>query len=176
MMVWRPILTLYLLVAATAGLVACGSAPVYEGESFNPKSPYQYRVPAEVERVSEAARLALLSQGYETQQIAANQLKASKAFQPDEDTHAMIEFNVSCALTREGTILYANALEKRYELKKHSQSAGISVPSIGSITLPWGSSDESLVMVSAKTIDDPDFYKRFYDLVDRELGIKPGAK
>lgn len=111
-----------------AGLVAtvlagCGSSPVYERESFDPKSPYQYKVPSAPEKVCEAARLALLSSGYETQVVAADQLKANKAFQPDSETHAVIEFNVACAQTREGTVLYANALEKRFELKKNSQSA-----------------------------------------------------
>jgi hypothetical protein len=69
-------------------------------------------------------------------------------------------------------MLYANALEKRYDLKKNSTSAGISVPTLGSINLPWGSSTDSLVMVSSQTISDPDFYKRFYDLVDKQLGIE----
>lgn len=50
------------------------------------------------------------------------------------------------------------------------------MPSVGSISLPWGGSTESLVMVSAKTISDPDFYKRYYDLVGNELGLKPKAK
>lgn len=166
----------FALVLATATLAACGSSPVYEDESFNPKSPYQYPVPVEAGKACEAARLALLSNGYEVQVAVPEQLKASKAFQPDSDTHAVIEFNVACAVTREGTMIYANALEKRFQLKKSSQSAGLSVPSVGSISMPWGSTTESLVLVSSKTISDPDFYKRFYSLVGRELGLAPKTK
>jgi hypothetical protein len=162
-----------ILAVALAG---CGSSPVYREESFNPKSPYQYRVPVEVDEVCEAARLALLSQGYTVQETAADQLFATKAFQPDEDIHAVIEFNVSCAVTRQGSMLYANALEKRFKLKKQSSSAGISVPSVGSISLPWGSTTDSLTMVSAETISDPDFYRRYYDLVAGQLGLKPKDK
>ena len=157
-------------------MVACGSSPVYEHESFDPKSPCQYRAPSEPGKVCEAARLAPLSNGYETQVVSAEQLKAGKAFQPDSDTHAVIEFNVSCAVTREGTTLYAKALEKRYQLKRSSQSAGLSVSSVGSISLPWGSTTESLVLVPSRTISDPCFYRRFYDLVGRELGLNPKAK
>lgn len=163
------------LLAALA-VAGCGSSPVYEEEAFNSKTPYQYRIAAEPDKVCEAARLALLSQGYVTQESGSNQLKGSKAFQPDSDEHAVLEFNVACAMTPEGTVLYANAVEKRFELKKSSQSAGLSLPAVGSITLPWGGSSESLVLVSAQTISDPEFYKRFYGLVGKELGLASKAK
>lgn len=159
------------MLAISVGLAACGNTPVHEGESFNPLAPYQYRVPAELDRACEAARLALLSQGYATEEAKTNQLKATKSFQPSDESHSVIEFNVVCAATRKGVTLYTNALEKRYELKKSNKSAGISVSSVGAISLPWGSSNESLIMVASKTIDDPAFYKRYYDLVDSHLGI-----
>lgn len=161
----------FLLLTALAGLAACGSDPVHEKESFDPAAPYQYRVPAELDRACEAARLALLSQGYATEAARPHELKATKAFQPDDESHAVIEFNVVCATTRKGTMVYANALEKRFELKKDTKAAGISVPSLGAINLPWGSSSESLVMVASKTITTADFYRRYYDLIDQHLGI-----
>ena len=173
-MTWRRVLIVTPILAVA--LAGCGNSPVFKEESFNPKSPYQYRAPAEVDKVCEAARLALLSQGYTVKEAAVNQLSATKAFQPESDIHAVIEFNVSCAVTREGSMLYANALERRFKLKKQSNSAGVSVPSVGSISLPWGSTTDSLTMVSAETISDADFYKRFYDLVARQLGLKPMAK
>lgn len=159
------------LLAATA-LVGCGSAPVHQSESFDPAAPFQYRVPSELARACDAARLALLSQGYSTEQARPDLLKGSKYFQPETESHVAIEFNVVCAATRLGTTLYTNAQETRYELKKSSQSAGFSVAAVGSISLPWGSSTEALVKVGGQTIDDPDFYKRFYELVDKQLGIK----
>ena len=168
---WRGASGFIGLFAISVGLTACGSNPVHQRERFNAQSPFQYRVPAEPERACEGARLALLSQGYVTDEVKANHLKANKAFQSSEDSHEVIEFNVVCASTRKGTVLYANALENRYGLKKSSQSAGISVPTLGSISLPWGSTNESLVLVASKTISESGFYKRFYDLVDQNLGI-----
>jgi hypothetical protein len=169
-------LSIYGMALATVLLAACGSSPVYEQESFNPGTPYQYPVAAESAAVCEAARLALLSQGYAAVVVAVDQLKGSKDFQPAEDVHAVIEFNVTCASTRTGTMLYANALEKRYKLKKNSTSAGLSVPTLGSISVPLGGSTDSMVMVSSQTISDPDFYKRFYGLIDKQLGIEPQKK
>lgn len=169
---WRRILIPCALLVVAAMLSACGSTPVYEHERFNPRSPYQYRVTADLDSTCEAARLALLSQGYDTRKAGPYQLQASKSFQPNGDIHAVIEFNVACAATRKGTMLYANAIEKRYKLGKTSQSAGFSVPSVGSISVPWGSSNESLSMVGGKTISAPDFYKRYYDLVEKQLAIE----
>jgi hypothetical protein len=164
----------FLAVGALAGLAACASEPMHEKEGFDPNTPFQYRIPAELDRACEAARLALLSQGYAAEEVRPHQLKATKAFQPDDESHVMIEFNVVCAATRKGTTVYANALEKRYELKKDTTAAGISVPSLGSISLPWGSSSESLVLVASQTVSAPDFYQRYYGLIRQQLGIGAG--
>ena len=69
--------------------------------------------------------------------------------------------------------LYANAVETRYDLKKSKHAAGISIPSVGSLNLPWGSTTETLVKVSAKTITDAAFYERFFDLAERQIGLSP---
>lgn len=161
-----------MLTFAIFALAACGSDPVHRQESFDPKAPYQYRMPVEAGMACNAAKLALLSQGYAAEAQGQNQLKGNKSFQPEDDRHVIIDFNVHCVATRTGTMLYANATESRFDLKKSSQSAGISIASVGGITLPWGSSSESLVKVAGQTIADPQFYRRFYDLVDQQLGIK----
>jgi hypothetical protein len=166
-----PFHSILLTIFGIVGLSACGSAPVHEVEAFNADSPYQRRIPAPLDRACEGARLALLSQGYTVDDTRPNQLKGSKAFQPDEDAHVMLEFNVTCAMTRKGSTLYANALESHYDLKKSSQAAGISIPSLGSISLPWGNSSESLVKVASETVKDEDFYERFFILVEQQLGI-----
>ncbi len=152
-------------------LAACGTKPIYRQESFDPKAPYQYRIPIAPNLACDAAKYALLSQGYAAEVVTANQLKGNKSFQPDSDRHVIIDFSVHCVATRMGTMLYANAIESRYDLKKSSQSAGINIASVGGITVPWGTSSESLVKVAGHTIDDPQYYKRFYDLVDQHLGI-----
>lgn len=159
------------LALAMSSLAGCGNGPVHRQESFNPASPFHYRIPAQVDDACQAARLALLSQGYIAEIPAPNQIKANKSFQPEDDSHVVIDFNVVCAGTRNGTTLYANAQENRYDLKKTSKSAELNIASVGGISLPWGSSSEALVKVSGHTIDEPGFYKRFYELIDRQLGI-----
>ena len=154
-------------------LAGCGTTPVHKKEAFSPDTPYQRSIPAELGKACDGARLALLSQGYTVDDTRPLYLKGSKAFQPDEDTHAILEFHVVCATTRKGTTLYANAEESHYDLKKTSNAAGISVPSLGSINLPWGGSTDALVKVSGETIKDEAFYRRFFDLVEQQLGITP---
>ena len=157
-------------------LAGCGTPPVHKEETFSADTPYQRTIPAELDRACDGARLALLSQGYTVDDTRPLHLKGSKAFQPDKDTHAIIEFHVVCATTRQGTTLYANAEESHYDLKKTSNAAGISVPSLGSINLPWGGSTDALVKVSGETIKDEVFYRRFFDLVEQQLGIAPRPK
>jgi len=152
-------------------LAGCGSTPVYEGETFNVDSPYQRQIPTELEQGCEGARLALLSQGYAVDDTRPHHLSGTKAFQPDGDEHVILEIHVTCALTRQGTTLYVNAVESRYELKTTQKTTGFSLPSIGSLKLPWGSSSDALVKVSGETIKDLGFYERYFDLVERQLGI-----
>jgi len=165
-----------LLIAGLALLLtACGSEPVYQEEAFSAQSPYQRQIRVELEQACEGARLALLSQGYVIDATDPRHIKGLKVFQPDPDEHATIEFQVVCALHQGWATLYATATENRYELKKTSDSAGVSIPSVGSISLPFGSSTHSLVKVAGETITDESFYKRFFDLVERQIGLAPSG-
>lgn len=158
------------------GMTACSSSPVYERETFDANSPFQRHLPISLDPACEGARLALLSQGYAINDTRAHHLKGTKSFQPDEDEHVTIEFDVVCAMTKGEATLYANAVETRYDIKKSKQAAGISIPSVGSLNLPWGSTTESLVKVSGETITDADFYERFFDLVEQLLGLPTSRK
>ena len=64
------------------------------------------------------------------------------------------------------TIAYANAVQTQYELKQSASSAGLSVSGVGSLSLPWTSRNDSLVKVGAETVSDPDFYTRFFKLME----------
>ena len=156
-----------------ASLAACGATPVHEEETFSTDSPYKRVFTSQLDKACEGARLALLSQGYAVDDTRPNHLTGSKAFQPDEDVHVTLEFLVVCTTSRAGTTLYANAVESRYDLKKTRQTAGVSIPTMGSISLPWSSSTDSLVKVSGNTVSDESFYQRFFDLVEQQLGIRP---
>ncbi len=160
--------------ALTAALLAaCGGPRVYHEEAFEQSSPYQQRLPLPAATACGGARRALLSQGYVVDDSRPDRLKGVKQFQPDADTHVVMEFTVVCADDNGASTLYANATQARYDLKKTRQSAGLSVPSVGSISLPWGSSTESLVKVGGETVSDEAFYARFFQLTRKMLGLPP---
>ncbi len=69
----------------------------------------------------EAARRALLSQGYIITSSGANQVVGNKSFQQNSENHLQISFNVTCApdvSDDQRSTMFANALQDRYALKK----------------------------------------------------------
>jgi hypothetical protein len=78
----------------------------------------------------------------------------------------------TATLSRNGprsTIAFASALQDRYGVKKVNNSATVGVGAIGSLSLPFSSSDEALVKVASETLTDERFYDRFFALIDRFL-------
>lgn len=122
----------------------------------------------------EAARRALLSQGFVITAAEPEHIKGRKNFQPATETHVELEFNVVCAPDGRGgkkSIAFVNALQDRYALKKSSNSASVGVGPIGSLSLPFTSSDDSLVKVASETITSAPFYARFFTLLERYLAV-----
>jgi len=70
--------------------------------------------------------------------------------------------------------MFANALQDRYALKKTNNSASLGVGVLGSVSMPIGSSDDSMVKVASETVSSAKFYERFFTLV--ELFLPPEAK
>lgn len=155
---------LFLLLAVSG----CGGG-IHKGERFTVDSPYQHMVSANPEAACVTVRSALLSQGYLITESAGRAIKATKEFQPDERTHADLEFSVFCEERGTRTAIYATAIEQRFEAKKTSQAASLTVPKIGAISVPTGSSTDSLVKTGSATVTDRVFYERFFNLVDRML-------
>ena len=164
-------------VLATA-LGACSTpAPdVYQHETFNSTDTYSHDYQASTVATCEAARRALLSQGYVIGQANADLVKGRKSFQPKSDSHVEIEFHVVCApsiqdskVDRGGTTVFVNALQDRYALKKVNNSASLGVGVIGSVSVPFTGSDDSLVKVASETIPAGQFYDRFFALIERYL-------
>ncbi|HST43897.1 MAG TPA: DUF2242 domain-containing protein [Luteimonas sp.] len=151
-------------------LVACGGAvrtdPMLAAESFNRDATYSRRYTVAPAQACEAARRALLGQGYAVTSSAANLVVASKNFQSGDDQHSQIEIRTSCVDAGDGgTLLFASALQDRYALKKSATSASLGVGALGSLSLPVGSSDDSLVRVASRTVQDAEFYQRFFERV-----------
>ncbi|KVV24467.1 hypothetical protein WK79_13310 [Burkholderia ubonensis] len=166
-------------LAAAAVLAACSSPPkpIYQQEQFDvTSSPYSHTFHAKSDATCEAARRALLSQGYVASSSRSDAIDGSKNFQPSNDMHVVIEFHVVCAdANADGTssIAYVNAVQDRYTLKKSNTSASVGLSVFGSLSLPIGSSDDALVKTASETIPAGVFYERFFNLVDHFLKVDP---
>ncbi|KAF1028904.1 MAG: hypothetical protein GAK40_00728 [Burkholderia plantarii] len=166
-------------LVAAATLSACSSTqkPLYADEQFDASSsPYTHTFHEHSTASCEAARRALLSQGYITNLTRPDTVDGSKNFQPNNDTHVTIEFHVVCVdadSDATSSIAYVNAVQDRYTLKKATTSASVGLSVLGSVSLPIGSSDDSMVKIASETIPAGVFYDRFFKLVDHFLKIDP---
>lgn len=164
-----------LVAAGVAVLAGCQTSRthLYENEEFTSGSKYSHNFAGSGTATCEAARRALLSQGYTVTEAKPAHIKASKNFQHDSSNHAEIEFNVVCAADSTGsntTTAFANAVRALYTLKKSANSASVGVGVLGSLSLPFGLSDDSLVRVGAETISSTRFYDQFFVELERYLG------
>ncbi len=162
-----------------AGAAGCSSnnTAVYEHEDFADSGTFSRNYAGTDAQSCEAARRALLSQGYIITSSDPKQVSGHKSFQQSGDNHLEITFNVVC--TDAGTVdhhstMFANALQDRYALKKLNNSASLGVGVLGSVSMPIGSTDDSLVKVASETVSSAKFYERFFGLV--ELFMPPPAK
>ncbi|WP_434573191.1 DUF2242 domain-containing protein [Pseudomonas sp. Z1-14] len=164
-----------LLVVATG----CSSkkAAIYEHENFDDSGTFSRTYPVTDVATCEAGRRALLSQGYIITSSDPKLVSGHKSFQQTGDTHMEISFNLVCA--EDGgpghrATIFANALQDRYALKKTNNSASLGVGVLGSVSMPIGSSDDSMVKVASETVSAAKFYERFFALV--EVFLPPEAK
>ena len=156
------------------GLAGCGGPriAIEAHETFDSTATFARTYAALDAQTCEAARRALLSQGYVINTAGAEQVRGRKSFQPRPDAHVEVEFNVVCATEGSAgkrTIAFVNAVQENYALKKSSNSASLGVTPFGSVSLPFLGSDDSLVKVASVTINSQAFYGRFFQLVERYL-------
>lgn len=159
---------LALVLAAAAG---CSSkkAAIYEHENFDDSGTFSRNYPVTDTQSCEAARRALLSQGYIITSSDPKLVSGHKSFQQTGETHMEISFSVVCA--EDGSAghhatVFANALQDQYALKKTNNSASLGVGVLGSVSMPIGSSDDSMVKVASETVSSTKFYERFFALVE----------
>lgn len=163
-----------LCVLPLALLAACSTSrqAVYQNEAFGDTNTYSHVYLASAAETCEAARRALLSQGYVITSSRADAVNGRKNFQPNGEVHAEIEFHVVCApdsADGKNSVAFVNALQDHYALKKTNSAASVGVPALGSVSLPFTGSDDSLVKVASQTILESKFYDRFFGLVERYL-------
>ena len=151
-------------------LAACGrntreDAP-FMGESFDSDETYSRTYALPPAQVCGAARLALLGQGYAVGKASDDAVEATKNFQPEDEVHTQLSVRVSCVPRgTDGSLLFVSALLDRYVLRKSSNSASVGVGGIGSLSLPIGSREDSLVRTASSTVQDTGFYRRFFERV-----------
>ena len=159
------------LALVLAGATGCSSpkTAIYEHENFDDSGTFSRSYPVSDTAACEAARRALLSQGYIITSSDPKLVVGNKSFQQTGETHMQISFNVVCADDGKGknhSTIFANALQDRYALKKVNNSASLGVGVLGSVSMPIGSTDDSMVKVASETVSAPKFYERYFALVD----------
>ena len=177
----RPVATgalaAWLTLASIAGCAlppgASRSTPsVYQQERFQSDETFSRMFDANVRDTCEAARRALLSQGYIITTARSDAIAGSKRFQPEGEVHIEISFNVVCVPEgADGSIAtaYVSAQQDRYVLKKVPNNSSLGVGVLGSISVPLSSSEDSLVKVGSETIPAGQFYDRYFALMQRLL-------
>jgi Uncharacterized protein conserved in bacteria (DUF2242) len=171
----------FLMLSGSALVIlsACSTPakPLYQTEQFDSKaSPFARNFEATSASTCQAARRALLSQGYMTTSTRFDLVDGTKNFQPDADSHVTIEFHVVCTSDdpdSPNSTAYVSAVQDRYTLKKNSTSASVGLSVLGSLSLPIGSTDDSMVKIASETIPAGVFYDRFFNLVKYNIATAP---
>lgn len=166
------LLSLSLLLLS--GCLASGKPPSLPATEFVSTNKHSRMFSATEAQTCEAARRALLSQGYVVTSTSTNtsMVTARKSFQPGQESHMELEFRVVCAAanaTPRPALAFVSAQKDTYALKKSNNSASLGVGVLGSVSLPLASSSDSLVKVGSETIGSESFYDRFFELLVQYL-------
>ena len=150
-------------VRAAAVALACGAILVMAGctsagvktfgvqENFGSVATYSRLFDATPAQTCEASRRALLSQGYVISSSSADLVEGKKSFQPEPESHLQMMVRVVCvpeANDGKVSLGFVTATQDTYALRKTNNSASVGVGAIGSVSLPFSSSSESLVKVN----------------------------
>lgn len=147
-------------------LAACGANTArITQDSFSVDSPYKSRLDSNSALACESARRALLGDGYIIDTYSKDNVKGRKAYRMESDRSTFIEMNVVCADDPDGSMVYANGVLSTYDVKRSGASASVGVSALGSVSLPFGQSAESMVKTSDDTIREKEFYRRFFTAV-----------
>lgn len=151
------------------------SEPPPSGETFGAEDTYSRIYKVGPASSCEAARRALLGQGYVIGRYSADGLEATKSFQPDAEVHTQLNVRATCVPQADGgSIVFVNAVQDRYALKTQANQASVGVSVLGSVSVPIGSSNANLVRVASNTVQNQDFYRRFFERVTFYLPNTPG--
>lgn len=175
-----PSATWGLVVCLALGLGACApttpARPALQ-EKFGSEDTYSRLIQGSPAQSCEAARRALLSQGYILVNTKPELIDAKKSFQPALESQQEMMIRVVCLPDTppdQWSLVFVTAIQDSYALKKSATSASVGLGGIGSVSLPFSSTSEALVKVGSETISSEKFYDSFFDLVRRYLADDAG--
>lgn len=157
------------LALLTAGCMNAPSMPLpaYSAEKFSPDAPFELRLATGPLAACRYGQRALLSQGYQVNGTDTEAIRGTKYFQPEPKYQMQLDITLVCLPATGGTVVYASAVQTRYELKTSASNTGLSVAGVGSVNLPWSTEKEAMVKVGEETVTDPEFYSRLFELLKR---------
>ena len=167
-------------VGMAAFLAACGSlgkSPSSEAmrkveEKFGSAATFSRMFDATPAQTCEAARRALLSQGYVINKVDKEVVDGQKSFQPQPDRHVQMNIRVTCVPENsDGTLSmgFVSALQDSFALKMASNSASLGVSMLGTVSVPVAAGHDSMI---SETVSSGQFYDSFFDLMRRYLMVE----
>ena len=160
----------YALLSLAGLLTACGGTGNYaEREDFAPDARHRqdYAVSATV--LCDAARRALLGDGYVVTRSEGERLYGGKEFQIDESRHAIINLYVNCDPRTGGSTLFVTATEEHFDVMTSRQSSSIGFPVLAPLYFGTMLESDQQVKTRGETVRQSAFYERYYRAVQREL-------
>lgn len=147
-------------------------------EQFGSAATYSRMFEATPAQTCEAARRALLSQGYVINKADKEVVEGQKSFQPKADRHVQMNIRVTCVIEGSDNTLsvgFVSALQDTFALKMASNSASVGVSMLGTVSVPVAAGHDSMIKIGSETVSSDKFYDSFFELIHRYLLIDPAA-
>jgi hypothetical protein len=153
------------LAAGLAGTGCASHKHDLASDSLDNEAPYSRTFAGSGDMVCWSVKRALLSQGYMLDRPSdSGVLTGSRDFQPQPKLNVTVRLQASCADNKDGTsIVFVTAIREDNRLQKMKQTTSVGVGP-ATLTMPSGSA-QVLGVVRRETLHDPEFYSRFFSLV-----------
>jgi len=153
------------LLLGIAAISGCGKREMYRQEAFNAVTPFSAKIAGRGQEVCWSVKRAFLSQGYMLDRGGDTLIMTgTKDYQPDDETNVALRLQATCVDNKDGTsTVFASATRETSKMQSVGHSTTIGAW-IATLSLPSGT-DRMLRVQKRETIEDPEFYRRFYALV-----------
>ena len=145
---------------------------VYEQERFSQKPAHARSLAVTADVACQAGRRALLSQGYQLFDNGLTKLVGRKYFRPANGTAVELIMTITCLRNPDDetrSSVYVTSWQDAYVTKRNTVEASAGVSVLGSVSVPVATTDDALVKVGMETITDPEYYGRFFELLESLL-------